>query len=291
MQKVLLSFADSSLRPSAKRIARQARLLNVYQRVIVADEFCLDIKFRERFKAHLVPGTRGYGYWVWKPQIIMQTLQELGEGDVLLYVDVGCHLNPKGNPRLLEYFALAGKATTGILAFQAKPPEPPLPYDGRPLLNLPDGAWVKGDLLDYFGIRANEELLQSPTIGAGLILFRKTAPTIRFIADWSAVAERNFALLDDSPSETPNRSEFIEHRHDQAIFSVLCKLGNVETLSAYEYWYPTADGTTSDWDILSNFPVHARRDKVPRLRSRLAGKIRNIMRQLRNLTIKQSVRH
>ena len=263
MKKVFLSFADSALRPSAKRILQQAKKLEVYDRIIVADEHDLEKSFRKKFKSKLVAGSRGYGYWAWKPQIILQTLRKMENGDVLQYTDVGCHLNPKGNWRLLEYFSLTDKSNSGILAFQAKAPELPLPYDGRQLFDLPDFQWIKGDLLDYFHIRNDESIIKAQTIGATIIFIKKTADSLRLVKEWCAVADFDFSLIDDSPSKSPNLPGFIEHRHDQAIFSLLCKINKVETLSAFEYWYPSSsDYETPDWEMLEKFPIHVKRDKV-----------------------------
>jgi len=36
----------------------------------------------------------------------------------------------------------------------------------------------------------------------------------------------DYHLIDDSPSVVPNLPEFIEHRHDQAVFSLLTKKCN-----------------------------------------------------------------
>lgn len=263
MKKIFLSFADARLRESALRIKRQAVSLGVYDKVFIADESWLDADFRNRYKSKLIPGSRGYGYWIWKPQIILQILQKMNAEDILQYTDVGCHLNLKGKGRLFEYFDLTNVSKTGILAFQAKPPTGPLSYDGRPLLELLDFQWTKGDLLDYFGVRTNQEILATPTIGAGIVFMKKTDFAVHLVEDWAAVADHDFSLIDDTPSRSQNISGFIEHRHDQAIFSLLCKLNKVETLSAYEYWYPSRDDRyCPDWQSLENFPIHARRDKV-----------------------------
>ena len=36
---------------------------------------------------------RGYGYWIWKPYIILQELNKLQDGDILVHLDIHCHLN------------------------------------------------------------------------------------------------------------------------------------------------------------------------------------------------------
>jgi hypothetical protein len=71
-------------------------------------------------------------------------------------------------------------------------------------------------------------------------------------------------LIDDTPSSSPNKYGFIEHRHDQAIFSLLCIKYKVLTVSAYEYWYPKKGSLqiiAPDWAALKEFPIHAKRDK------------------------------
>jgi hypothetical protein len=36
---------------------------------------------------------RGYGYWIWKSQIIKQHMDLLNDGEILLYCDAGSQLN------------------------------------------------------------------------------------------------------------------------------------------------------------------------------------------------------
>jgi hypothetical protein len=261
MSLFFLSFADSRYKRSLARIAKQAQSFNIFEGITVADENCLEDSFRYNFKEKLVSGTRGYGYWCWKPQIILQELKKLSDGDMLLYVDAGCHLNPNGRDRLLEYFEALRNASSGIIAFQAKKPVKPLIYDGRQLFDYPNYMWTKGDLLDYFGVRDDEEILNSQTIGAGIILVKKCDKSIEILKKWMEVYSYDFRLIDDSPSRSQNPVGFVEHRHDQAIFSILCLQNSVETISAYEYYYPKEKSTRPDWIALENFPIHARRDK------------------------------
>jgi hypothetical protein len=258
--KVFLTFADARMYRSARRIARQAASFSVYDKVICADEGDLDESFVAALHNHLIPGSRGYGYWSWKPQIILQTLAQMEEGDILQYTDAGCHLNLCGRSRLLEYFSAADKSESGILAFQAKPPEAPFEYDGRPLPDLSEFKWTKGDLLEHFSAYENEDVYKTQQIGGTLFFIRKCAAAEKIVSAWRDVYLNNFSLADDSASIKANLPGFLEHRHDQSIFSVLCKLHNVQTISAYEYWYPKKGSMRADWGALRNYPVLARRD-------------------------------
>jgi len=260
MKKVFLSFADSKMHRALNRIKRQALNMQVYDEAIVCNETNLSSDFREKFKDKLVPGSRGYGYWCWKPQIILQTLEKLNDGDILTYCDAGCHFNERGKKRLIEYFDIVTNDKFGILAFQGIVP---IFHDGRKLSDLADKKWCKGDLLDHLGMRDLNTVTNSQTIGAGIIFFKKNSETMNFIEKWIKVFSENFSLIDDTPSKSANLEGFIEHRHDQAIFSLLCKLNNVKTISAYEYWYPRKENPyIPDWSALKYYPIHARRDKT-----------------------------
>ncbi len=235
--------------------------MGVYDRIQILTEIDLDYDFKTRFKQYLTFGSRGYGYWCWKPQIILQTLANMDNGDILQYTDAGCRLNIKGRNRLNDYFEMASTIPKGILAFQTKKPDPPLVYDGRNLLDLRDYKWTKGDLLDYFNVRNRKDIINTPTIGAGIIFIKKCSESISIIKTWLKTIDDNFCFIDDTLSVSPNVDGFIEHRHDQSIFSLLCKINNITTLSAYEYWYPSKTKRyKADWDELKQFPIHAKRD-------------------------------
>jgi hypothetical protein len=259
--KYFLSFASSPMRRSLNRIEVQAKALNFYDNLFFYDESDLDEGFTTKFANKLVHGSKGFGYWSWKPQVILQVLRRMQDGDILQYTDSGCHLNEKGMQRLYDYFKLAQQSKTGILAFQLKDPDGLLPPPEIGALDLSEFKWVKGDLLDHLCVRDRADITCTQTIGAGIIFIRKCAESVAIIEQWGAVADFSFALIDDTPSVSANLDGFIEHRHDQSIFSLLCKLNDVDTLSAYEYWYPSVDGSGPDWKILQNFPVHAKRDK------------------------------
>jgi hypothetical protein len=259
VRKVFLSFADARLSRSLVRIHREASSLDFYDEIVTHDETNLDRQFRTRFASVLRPNIRGFGYWVWKPQIILQVLRTMNEGDVVQYADVGFHLNPGGTWRLRDYFDIASAAPSGVLAFQGKRPQPPLLDDGRDLPTWPDRFWIKGDLLDHLDVRNDPSILDTPTIQAGLLFIRKCPASINFLESWLSVFETDFTLVDDSPSRSPNLPGFREHRHDQSVFTVLGKRNNIETLSSNEFWYPKPWISQGDWRALRNFPLHAKR--------------------------------
>ena len=262
----LVSFADSRMYKSLIRLSKQAHKLKFFDNIYLLDESNLSNSFKEKFKDNLILGSKGYGFWCWKPEIIINIMDKLKDGDCLLYVDAGCHLNIHGKKRLLEYFNLIKKQDKGVIAFQAIEPNKEnsnLRYDGRKLRNLENYKWIKGDALDYFNVRNNDAVINAQEIAGGVFLIKKCEQSITIIKEWQKIIYTRFDLISDTPSVSPNLSGFIENRHDQAIWTLLCLKYRIKILSAYEFWYPKKNSKKlkSDWNALREFPIHVKRDK------------------------------
>jgi hypothetical protein len=276
-RRILVAFADSRLRPSAMRLARQAAEMRIYDRAVIMNERDLEPAFRARYRHQLRRGTRGFGYWVWKPEVLRQVGGTCADGDVLHYVDIGCHLHPPGRARHDEYFGLTAQAESGMLAFALRLPEGHVAsqWHGHPPMKLIERCWTKGDLLDHLSVRHRTDVVDTPQVIATHFFMRWGPATRRFLDQWAAVWAHDFTLMDDTPSRSENLPGFIEHRHDQSAFSVLCKLGGVPTLSAVECQYPAADGR-DDWGALESFPVHARHDLQHSWMARWSARARSL---------------
>lgn len=250
---------------SLNRVQKQAAKLNFYDEIIVLDESYLTSEYPPQFHSKLIAGSRGYGYWSWKPYLIRSILSKINQGDVLQYMDVGCHLNPLGIKRLSEYCSMAAFADSGILPFQAKHSSnkylPILDGQNKTFFNQFEYKYNKADLLNELKVNGDPEITHSPQIGATVIFLCKKSSSIELVNEWIAIIEKDFKYIDNSPSSIKEHNEFIEHRHDQAIFSILCKKRKIETISALEYYYPKKNSTKPDWSRLKNFPIHAKRDK------------------------------
>ena len=269
-KKYYCTFADSRMKKSLDRIEGQAMKLNFFDDIFINDENNLDHDFREFFKNKLVKGTRGYGYWVWKPQIILQALKKMQDGDVLLYADVGCHINSSGLDRMKYYFDRAKKTEKGLFVFQEEKRSEDTNleyYQG----NL-ESSFTKGDLFDYFGVRDNQMIYNTGQIAATCFFIVKSEQSIKIINEWLHVFKSNFSLADGSPSKSMNFEDYREHRHDQSIFSILCKINDIETISSYEIWQ-------RDWRKLKNYAILAKRDKDLNLFWRVERKLRNLIQR------------
>lgn len=241
-KKILCSFADKSLDKTVCRFESQAKGMNVFDNIYIYSQDNLNRDFKKKFKKYLIPYSRGFGYWCWKPQIILQTLDNMEDGDILLYADIGCHFNIRGKERLLEYFKIAEESEVGILAIRSQ-------------VHL-DRKYTKMDVFKYFGVADSPQYTDTTTFEATIGLYRKDATTKAFLNEWMNCIKDNFQLLTDTPSQNPNFSDFIGHRHDQSIFSILAKKYKVNELATEKEVY------AEDWDTLCDRPILAKRDKV-----------------------------
>ncbi len=169
-------------------------------------------------KGERIP-TRGFGYWCWKPRVILMALEQIQEGDLLLYCDIGFEFNAKAKEKMQELFCdIDANEIMGCIT------------------DYPEKEWNKADLLAHFGLLEDREFLESGQCAAGIVLLKKTQRTIQIIKEWLEAFEKHFELIDDSPSTIPNLPEFRENRHDQSVWSVLNKKYKIKNYP-YKKWF------------------------------------------------------
>lgn len=154
---------------------------------------------------------RGAGYWIWKPYILLHAMDHMEDGGLLLYTDAGA-----------DYIAHPGPLLRmcddrDIVLFNTMRAD----YTQR--------AYCKRDtyiLLDADSPR----FWDRRQVQGGIQLYRVGDTARDFVAAWRD-AMRVPDVLTDSPNRMgkPNFSEFIEHRHDQAVLTIVAEKTGIET--------------------------------------------------------------
>ena len=269
----LVSFASEDLKRSKIRFLRQANEMNIYEGIKIFSYSDLIDEKKQQIKNFFKKNQkRLFGYGSWKATIIKSYLEQIPKDSILQYSDVGCHFNKKGIDRLKDYAKLCDK--NNILAFQYKKPD----FNNYPKLKFQEYfeyEYTKGDLYRYLQIKDDSLLLKSQQIWSGTMFFKNNKFTKELLNEWVKVLNIS-NLIDDSKSQSKNDNKFIEHRHDQSAFSLLCKKNNILTLSASECEWGEVNGART-WEHLSHNPIHAKRDKEYNLFKRF------INRQKKNL--------
>lgn len=234
------TFADSRMKACLDRIRQEAEEMRVFDAIHCLNENNLDRTFTARNRHLLKPEVRGFGYWIWKPQAVLQVLNVMADGDVLLYADAGCHLNKKGEKMLRYYIDYVLFTPPHLLVFSPQSPK--------------EREYTKGDVLDYFQVRNNPAFTETGQIQATAFFIRKQENTCRLVQEWLHIMQEHNELIDDTPSRSPNLPDFKEHRHDQSIFSLLIKRQHALVLPMTQIWSRT-------WLFMNRYPIWAVRHK------------------------------
>lgn len=180
-----------------------------YETTIYDEKFLMQNEdFWYLHKDFIQKNPRGYGYWIWKPFLIQQVMKTMEDGEVLFYCDSDFILKKdKTNLEKLKKDVKNNK----IISFSK----------GEKELK-----WNKSDTIKRLGVTVKEEDIQ---IQAGTLLIYVCKETRLFIDEWYSICcEKDYHYIDDSASNEPNHEIFIEHRHDQSIFSLLLKKHNID---------------------------------------------------------------
>ena len=129
------------------------------------------------------------------------------DNDILLYLDCGCELGLNRKDKLLECINIVKNdkivGTTTCV----------------------ERDWNKMDLIEKLGMNKSEYLDTAQRQG-GTNLFLVCKETRLLVNEWYELC-CDYHNIDDSASILPNFECFREHRHDQAIFSLLTKKYNI----------------------------------------------------------------
>lgn len=218
--KVFLTYGDQNFMSSRKRITLEAQKLNYFDKIITETEVIknnseiIDCLNNPNFKK-VFDAKRGGGYWVWKPYIIYKNLQLLDDNDILVYSDAGSTIpnNKYTIDKLNEYVDIVNNSDKGVLSFRN-------PFS--------ESAWTKGDVFKHFNCLDNEDVYNTRQFTANRIIIRKNLHAMTLFKEWWETAKNYPQLFDDSKSIIKNFNTFKENRHDQSVFSIICKTKGVE---------------------------------------------------------------
>jgi hypothetical protein len=220
MPAILINYADGGFAEAQRLNAHTGLLIGGFDRVISYGRKDLDPEFYARNRA-ILDEPRGAGYWLWKPYVTLRTLRDaMGDGDVLFYCDSAC-------------FFLAPVAPLVALCLQ-RPDKPVLLFSGDPRFS--NRRYTKRDCLHHMGVD-REPFLSAPQALGTFFICQKSTFTLAFMQEWLRLAE-NPRILTDRPNESglPDYPDFIAHRHDQSILSLLGVKHGVSVLPDISQW-------------------------------------------------------
>ena len=250
----LINFADDKFKSAQKFNSKTAKKFKIFDTITEYKPENIDNAFKTKNK-HIFIFERGFGLFLWKPYFISKRLNEIDNGDILMYCDAGAHFinTPK---YLLELFT---NSKQDIIPFE---------------LELFEKEWTKRDAFYYMSCDMDPYYNTYQRL-ATFILFKKTAFSIKFVKEWlSYSSDKKIISDDENQCGKKNDTSFKAHRHDQSIFSLLSKkykldgfrdpsqFGNPRINKYYNSPYPQI--------------IESTRQKIPK-QSKLSYKIKKIL--------------
>lgn len=207
MTNYLINFADQRFQETQQLGNMFAQLHGLDLTYSYTAERFTD-EFRDYIENHkeIFNCKRGYGFWLWKPFLIAHVLNKIQDGDNLIYADSG-----------LIFF----RSPTPLFEL--------LNQHDQLFFSLPgclNRTWSKRDL--FIALDCDRSKYWDHLQSAGQCsVWRANSSSKQRVAEWLSWCE-HYNLISDHPSSAPNLPEFIDHRHDQSILSLLTIKWGVE---------------------------------------------------------------
>lgn len=195
-----ITYSDSNYKRSAWLNRYTAKVFGGADKTRTYGPDCLDNEFLLR-NNELLSQKRGAGYWVWKPYIILKTLQECQEGDYVMYLDAGAYY-----VRSIQYLVNNMEKIDAEVFLSS--------------ILLPNRDWCKRDAFIKCGCDI-PECINSHQIEATYVLVKKGEKALRFLERWQKYAS-DPQVNSDLPNQLgkDNYPGFRENRHDQTALSL-----------------------------------------------------------------------
>jgi len=199
--KYFINYASNGFLNSQKEGLRTAKIFNF--ETFGYSEKDIDREFLNK-NSKILSSNRGGGYWLWKPYTILDMLNKLDDNDYLIYMDSGANLvsDPSNYLDLID--------EKGILAFS---------------MVQKTSKWTKGDC--FYLLDKELKFKDVNQLQGTYIFLKKNEFSLNFVKKWLDYCT-NENLITDLPNIYMNNlSDFIDHRHDQSIFSLLAYKENI----------------------------------------------------------------
>lgn len=214
MQTYFLTYGDQAYVNARNFSAWTAKYIAGFDNVIVAGPDDLDEDFKKK-NASILSYKRGAGLWLWKPYIVLKTLDVMEEGDVLFYSDAGaCFV--RSVKRIIEGMSqdiwccdipTIEEQFTKSICFEA--------------------LCCDSDIYK----KSNQRI-------ATFFAVRKSLSSKSFVTNWLTECEKEFLISPEQGKEAG--TVLLSHREDQSIFSLLTKKMGYKShkIPTTSYYYP-----------------------------------------------------
>jgi hypothetical protein len=202
------TFGSSGYEKALERIQTQALNSSFFTTIDIYNE--KNTPGLDKHSKFIETHKRGYGYWIWKPMVILDMMSRYEKDSIIIFADAGCEIikNEVTTEIFNKYIKDVKSHPSHILGF---------------VNSYIENHYTKQDLFNY--MNANESnYTETNQLCAGIQIVVNTEQTKKLMQEWlDILVTDNYHFVDDSPSIAKNSLNFKEHRHDQSVMSLLKK--------------------------------------------------------------------
>lgn len=214
--RILLNYADGKFLESQFRNS-QSGLAAGFNVVHQMGRSEIDSDFAERHSG-ILSQRRGVGYWLWKPYFINKILTGMGSDDILFYADSGSVFVKRMEPIFNEI----ASDPVGVIGF-------------RLAGGHTEKRYTKRDVFLHMDTNTHQ-YTDTPQRMASFMCFRGTDSAKKLAKEYLDLCCISH-LIDDSPNTDGwAETDFVDHRHDQSVWSLLTKKHGVTILPDPTQW-------------------------------------------------------
>lgn len=263
---IAINYANEKYVKSQKYNTKTAYKNGKVDKVIEYSPEDIDDEFR-KCNQNIFKCERGDGYWIWKPYIILKTLEKAKNGDYVFYADSGSYYIDK----VQKMIEVMDEEKVNIMSFE-------LPFIEK--------RYTKREVFEAFNMWGNIKNMNSPQRLATFILVKCNLESVNFFKEFLDYACKKNLINDYINPNKVEDKDFVENRHDQSIFSLLCKKWNLPVYrDPSEYGikpklYHFKDKYTTEIKCKCDYPqiLVSHRKKNPSLIIRFDGYLRSNIR-------------
>jgi len=236
---------------AANRLSKQSEAFGLFSEFEIYNPRQLAYNFKLKHQKFINEHTRGFGLWIWKPQILLQQYLKNPKADFYYYQDAGGELFFSSRSKIILEENLEQAREYGVFAFESK----------HKTIN-----YTKASLLEKYTLNKIDPY--SKQCMAGSIIVRNDY-LLDFVGWWSEMMS-DYENLTDPKSTDNEKPEYVAHRHDQSCLDFILKLRGI----------PLSSDTSSEsidelirnespiWNVRNNSRVSIVVEKKSRLRDR-----------------------
>jgi beta-1,4-mannosyl-glycoprotein beta-1,4-N-acetylglucosaminyltransferase len=203
-----ITYGNDNFKKSKARVLKEAEEFGEFSTITGYGPEDLDDNFKEKYK-DILKEKRGGGYWIWRPYILNKKFQEIDDDDIMIFLDAGCTINPKGKTRLYEYINMFNNTDKGIISFK---------YNSN---FFKQSKWCTKEIFNYFNINVDSSFANLNQLCGGILIIKKNKHSQLFITKFLKILNDNPYLFTDKYNNNNQILEFIDNRHDQSISTII----------------------------------------------------------------------